>query len=603
MRDQPIFTTGGALRIDYPHYVVRPADQVARRALHQGKLIYTIGPRQMGKTSLLKRLGAGLERQGWRSCFVDLATLRNLERPRWFRHLGETIGRACGLLAVRSPLQDQQDFRIFLLDEIGLRWNDAPVRLALFLDEVEGLFGLSFSDDFLMTMRDLYQQRDLYYGQLLVAFSGAADPASLVKDPSISPFNIAEEIMLHDFSATESRGLTEKLELLGLPLSGGVHDRIYAWAAGQPYLTQRICELIEESAELGRIAAITPETVDQTVANGLLALRSRDKNIKHVLSEITNPTASPPRLWARLLAGEPVYATEPGFYRLYLTGAIAEQPDGRVAVRNRIYRVALGIETRRPATPAVINGGRAWALLVGVNHYDDPYIADLTVCGDDVAAVQQALAPHFQASHLLTDATPERPPTRANLLSTLAALAQAAAPEDLLLFYFSGHGMAEAGESYLLPRDARLAALRHTALAMHDLRDLFDQSAARARVIILDACHSGADLGKTTPLMTPEFIQRVFAEAEGMAVLSSCKQGQRSWEWPQQRRSVFTYYLLEALSGQADPVNKGFVTVSDVSAYVSDRVRVWAAEHQVLQTPTLQYTVAGDIVLHRYTQV
>jgi len=48
--------------------------------------------------------------------------------------------------------------------------------------------------------------------------------------------------------------------------------------------------------------------------------------------------------------------------------------------------------------------------------------------------------------------------------------------------------------------------------------------------------------------MTHEFIQRVFTEAEGMAVLASCKHGQQSWEWPEQNRSVFTHFLLEALA-------------------------------------------------------
>jgi uncharacterized caspase-like protein len=85
-----------------------------------------------------------------------------------------------------------------------------------------------------------------------------------------------------------------------------------------------------------------------------------------------------------------------------------------------------------------------------------------------------------------------------------------------------------------------------------------------------------------------------------MAVLASCKQGQQSWEWPEQQRSVFTYYLLEALTGKADLDDKGFVTVSDASRHVTDGVKAWAIERGVPQTPTLQYTVAGDIILLRY---
>lgn len=129
---------------------------------------------------------------------------------------------------------------------------------------------------------------------------------------------------------------------------------------------------------------------------------------------------------------------------------------------------------------------------------------------------------------------------------------------------------------------------------------IIEQSPAHAKVIVLDACHSGASIGKAAPTMTPEFIQRVFEEAEGMAVLASCKANQQSWEWPEKQRSVFTYYLLEALTGKADFEGKQFVTVSDVSNYVADGVKTWTATHGAAQTPTLQYTVVGDIILLRY---
>ncbi len=251
----------------------------------------------------------------------------------------------------------------------------------------------------------------------------------------------------------------------------------------------------------------------------------------------------------------------------------------------------------------VLNTGKAWAVLVGVNQYENqPHIPALHVCADDVTAVHAALVGKFTAARLLTDATPERLPTRANILAELSSVAQAAGEGDLVLFYFSGHGIAEDGESYLLPRDARLAALTYTSVAMAEVRKIIDASPARAKVIVLDACHSGAAIGKAGPAMTPEFIERVFAQAEGLATLASCKQGQQSWEWPEEGRSVFTHFVLEALSGKADFDGKGFVTVSDASRYVTDGVKTWAVEHGVPQTPTLQYTAAGDIILVRYTK-
>lgn len=268
------------------------------------------------------------------------------------------------------------------------------------------------------------------------------------------------------------------------------------------------------------------------------------------------------------------------------------QSDGPRALKEALARALPKVWMRRR-----INSGTAWALLVGVNHYEDKFISDLGVCVADVTAMQQSLAGDYQVISLLTDATPDNLPTRAQILGQLAAVAQAAAEDDLLLFFFSGHGIAEAGESYLLPRDVRTASFKHTAVSMHDVREIMDQSPARAKVIVLDACHSGAAIGKAEPVMTEEFIRRVFAEAEGIVVLASCRQGQKSWPWEEKGRSVFTYYLLEALEGRADFDKKGFVTVNDVSRYVTDGVKQWAANAGVGQTPTLHSIVTGDIVL------
>lgn len=253
-------------------------------------------------------------------------------------------------------------------------------------------------------------------------------------------------------------------------------------------------------------------------------------------------------------------------------------------------------EAPLPEKP-VLNSGKAWAVLVGVNTYVDPYIASLKTAVSDVNALHQVLASEYQAVRLLTDETPEQLPTRANILAELSAVAQAAEAGDLLLFHFSGHGIAEDGESYLLPRDAKVAALRYTAVAIADVHNIIEKSAARAKVIVLDACHAGASIGRATSSMTPEFIQRVFAEAEGIVVLASCKQGQQSWEWREKGHGVFTYYLLEALRGQADFDQKGFVTIADVNRYVTDRVKQWSVSHNAPQTPTWQAKLVGDIIL------
>jgi hypothetical protein len=348
----PVFHTGGALSPEYPYYVLRQADQVASRAMDRGKFVYAIAPRQMGKTSLLYRLAARLKKQKWHCCFVDLASLKKLERPTWFQELSKEIADACQMNAPQSPLENQRHFRTFLLDYIGLKRTHPPIKLALFLDEVEGLLELDFSDEFLMMLRDLYQQRHQHPGQFLVAFAGSIDPEVLVENQDISPFNIAEEIVLDDFAVAESLSLTSNLTKLGISMAETVPSHIYGWTSGQPHLTQRICEIIEGRAETGKITSISTAEVDEAV-HSLLAPRSRDSNIKHVLKEIKKLKSFPAKLWERLSENESVYSAELGFYTLYLTGAIRETPDGQVRIRNRIYKEALRIHNNAVVELAV----------------------------------------------------------------------------------------------------------------------------------------------------------------------------------------------------------------------------------------------------------
>jgi uncharacterized caspase-like protein len=218
------------------------------------------------------------------------------------------------------------------------------------------------------------------------------------------------------------------------------------------------------------------------------------------------------------------------------------------------------------------------------------------------AVCDQLVAGGFDPARirLLTDHNGE-PPRRANILSALKAIADATEPDDLLLFYYSGHGDEMDGESYLVARDGRRLVLPDTAVPLSRIKGIVDAAPARAKVIVLDACHSGADIGgKGATPMSEAFIRRVFEQAEGMAVLASCKQGQLSYEWPESGRSVFTHFLLEALAGDADRDGKDFVTVQDASRHVTNGVKLWASQRNTSQTPTLQSTVAGDIILARY---
>lgn len=249
------------------------------------------------------------------------------------------------------------------------------------------------------------------------------------------------------------------------------------------------------------------------------------------------------------------------------------------------------------AYPNILGSRKTLGVFVGVNTYNDPFIGDLTVCVDDVTAVHTAFGKSINANLLCTGNSELSLPTRNNIISELLISARAAEESDLLLFYYSGHGFAENSISYLIATDTQLSALKYTAISMNDVVEIMQSSEARAKVIILDACHSGANIGKSTSIFSEEFIAHIFQEAEGTAILSSCKQGEKSWEWADKNRSVFTYYLLQAIGGEADVEKKGFITITDAHKFLTNSLKVWSKLNGLKQTPTLETKVVGDIIL------
>jgi hypothetical protein len=351
-----VFQAGGALSANHATYVKRQADHGALRAALDGEYLHVIAPRQVGKTSLLKRLVYKLEDMGWGCAYVDLAPLMDLPKSDWYTELGKALAEALTPGDV-PKLTNQIELRNYLLNR-ALPWSDGYPCIALVLDEVEGagkardINGNPFSDTFFMTLRNLYQVND-HRGRLVVALAGAVNPDELVKDPDISPFNVGREVDLDDFTPTETQSLASHLEDSGVEVDGAVHQAIYNWTGGHPYLTQRICAELERNIEDDSITALTSDHVDRTVEQIINPPNpiQQDKNLRHVTKMLDRLSPPANELWSRLRAGESVHRKEvPSdvFLELYLTGAVKAQAE-RLVIRNRIYASKFGDDKSEPA--------------------------------------------------------------------------------------------------------------------------------------------------------------------------------------------------------------------------------------------------------------
>ena len=132
-----------------------------------------------------------------------------------------------------------------------------------------------------------------------------------------------------------------------------------------------------------------------------------------------------------------------------------------------------------------------YALIIGNTDYADPGLAQLTAPGrdaEDFARVlkDKRLCEFNDVRVLLNQVSSE-------IIEAIDEFFDQKKPDDLLVLYFSGHGVRdEIGALYLAVRNTMRSRLRSTAIKSDYIREVMDQSRSRRQVLVLDCCNSGA---------------------------------------------------------------------------------------------------------------
>ena len=254
--------------------------------------------------------------------------------------------------------------------------------------------------------------------------------------------------------------------------------------------------------------------------------------------------------------------------------------------------------------------GARWALLVGIADYPSVQgfeIEQLRAPVKDVNALAAFLKDPdkggFDDEHvfILTD----EEATYRNILMTFNDISRRAAPEDMVVFYFSGHGAPPSDDdtTYLIPYDHDLRDIETTCINFDDLASKIQKMRASKVVVILDACHSGGVKQKGAKAAVNKGIVKrylnAFQESEGRALLLSSDESEVSWE--DAESGIFTRFLLEGLNGAADENDDGIVTFTEAALYVEKNVPEYTRnEFRREQRPTRRYgfgQVRGEIPL------
>ncbi|NMF61475.1 AAA-like domain-containing protein [Brasilonema octagenarum] len=253
------YQVGGSLRSDDPNYVIRQADEKLYASLKAGDFCYVLNSRQMGKSSLLQRTSSRLRKEGHSCAYLDVTRLgsENTTLEQWYKgiivglfydlNLAEHVNfkqwwESCAGI---SPVQKLDQF----VEEVLLP-NVQNERILIFIDEIDSFLSLSFPvSDFFAWIRHCYNQQahDSKFQRLGFALFGVASPSDLIADKRRTPFNIGTAIELCGFQPHEATPLLKGLEEVVSQSEAVLREIIY-WSGGQPFLTQKLCQLIVRTA-------------------------------------------------------------------------------------------------------------------------------------------------------------------------------------------------------------------------------------------------------------------------------------------------------------------------------------------------------------------
>jgi hypothetical protein len=203
-------------------------------------------------------------------------------------------------------------------------------------------------------------------------------------------------------------------------------------------------------------------------------------------------------------------------------------------------------------------------------------------------------------------------------------IAEDKSDDATVVIYYTGHGWrdesVEPPDFYFIPYDIKKGKERARALRATDFAGEVSALKPERLLVVLDCCHAaGMGVKDLTPLpsgyvgaaVAPSLLMEKggasvgpaargakgieeLTQGKGRAVLSSSTGEQSSWIRQDRQMSVFTYHLIEALTGHAEPEEGAKeVLVSDVMGHVYRHVpKSVAADWGAEQTP--DYQVSGN---------
>ena len=235
---------------------------------------------------------------------------------------------------------------------------------------------------------------------------------------------------------------------------------------------------------------------------------------------------------------------------------------------------------------------KIWAVVVGAARYT--HMQTLKYTDDDayhlyafLRSVEGGALPEEQVKVLIDEDATHR-----NIIMAMRETYRMADENDVILFYFSGHGLQ--GSFLPVDYDGFVNRLEH-----YQIKDALLASRAKHKLVIADACHSGslggrsgqaAKSGGGVGSALSAYYTALENASASTALLLSSKGEEISLEDGGLRSGIFSHFLIRGLRGEADSNKDKLVSIDELFGFVHREVRRYTGN---IQTPTLTGTYDG----------
>ena len=204
--------------------------------------------------------------------------------------------------------------------------------------------------------------------------------------------------------------------------------------------------------------------------------------------------------------------------------------------------------------------GCVWAIIVGVESYQSRSAGALPSVAharNDATGFADALRDIYPSDRLDIVNLVDNDATLGNIENELKRAVASLDKEDLFIFFFAGHGFHGAGGNRITAWDTHAHNLEGTTLLLRSvLLDPLEASCCTRVLAFIDACAttlktlvigrdviSELDTGELAAFLEPERYSGIFL---------SCEPGQKSYAVDLHSHGIWTYFLLQALGGEAE---------------------------------------------------